>query len=47
MGWPDGGDIGDSGSKPCALKDPVGFAAVEDWLQVVAPHLLLTGCLKL
>ena len=28
------------------LQDPVVFAAVEDWLKVVAPHLVLTGCIE-
>ena len=46
VGQPNGGDIEDSGSGPRALQNPVVFAAVKDWLQVVAPHLILTGYLE-
>ena len=46
MGWSDNGDTGDCDSSPCALQDPIVFATVEDWLQVVAPHLVLTDCME-
>ena len=39
-------NIGDSGSRLHALQDPVVFAAVKDWLQVVAPHLVLIDCIE-
>ena len=28
------------------MQYPDIFAAVKDWLQVVVPHLVLTGCIK-
>ena len=28
------------------LKNPVIFVAMENWLQVVAPHLVITCCIK-
>ena len=28
------------------LQDPVAFAAVTDWLQVVPPHLVLTDSIE-
>ena len=27
------------------LQDPVVFTAVKDWLQMVAPHLVLIDCM--
>ena len=30
MGYPDDGNIGDSGGRLCALKGPVVFSAIED-----------------
>ena len=35
-----------SGSGPRALQDPGVFAAMNDWLQVVVPHLVLTDCME-
>ena len=46
VGLPDDINIRDSDSVPCVLQDPIVFAAVEDWLKVVAPHLVLTGCME-
>ena len=28
------------------LQDPVIFSAVTDWLQVIACHLVFTGCIE-
>ena len=30
---------------PCALQNPVVFSAIEDWLKVVASHLVLADCI--
>ena len=38
IGWPYDIDINHSGSGPHSLQDPVGFAAIEDWLKIVSPH---------
>ena len=46
VGLPDDINIGDSDSMLCMLQDPIVFAEVEDWLKVVAPHLVLTGCME-
>ena len=46
VGQPDEGDIGDYGSRLSALQDPIGFTALENWLQMVAPHLVLTGSME-
>ena len=39
--WPNDGDIGDSSNGTCTLHDLVVFVAVEDWLKVLVPHLVL------
>ena len=44
--WLDEVDIGDTGREPCVLQNPIVFVAVDYWLQVVVPHLFLTGCIK-
>ena len=46
VGRHDKGDIWDSGSGSYILQDPVVFSDVEDWLQVLLPHLVLMGWLK-
>ena len=46
VGYHDNSDIEDYASRPHALQNPVVFAAVEDWLKVVVPHLALTGCIE-
>ena len=43
---PDDIDIEDSGGRPRALQHPVVFAAIEGWLKVVVPYLVLAGCIK-
>ena len=35
VNYPDDIDIGDLGSGPRELEDPVTFVAIEDWLKVV------------
>ena len=44
-GFPDDIDIEKSSSGPRKLQDPIILAAMKDWLQVVAPHLVLTNCM--
>ena len=46
MGQLDDTDIGDSGSRLCILQDPNAFVAIEHWLKVVAPHLVLKGFIE-
>ena len=46
VGYPDEGSIVNPSSWLHALQDPVIFSAVADWLLVVAPHLVLTGCIE-
>ena len=46
VGWPDDNDIEDYGSGICELQHTIVFTAVEDWLQVVVPHLFQTGCIE-
>ena len=36
--------MGDSGGRAHALQEPIVFTAIEDWLKVVVPHLVLAGC---
>ena len=45
-GQPDDGDIGESSSGPHEVLDPIVFCAVENWLKVVAPHLVLTNYIE-
>ena len=45
-GYPDDVDTRDSGNRPRALQDILVFTAIEDWLQVVVPHSVLTGCIE-
>ena len=46
VGWPDDCDTRASSSRPYALQDPVFFATIIDFLKLVAPHLVLTGCIE-
>ena len=39
-------DIEDSGSGLCKVQDAVVFDAVEDWLKIVTPHLVLADCVE-
>ena len=36
----------DCGNKPLALQDLAVLDAIEDWLEVVAPQLVLTGYIE-
>ena len=45
-GYSNGEDIGDSGSGPYALKDPIVFISIENCLQMLAPFSPLTCCIK-
>ena len=42
---PSDSNIRDSDSRAYALQDSVAFADIDNWLKVVGPHLVLTGCI--